>query len=109
MSAPLASTRPRNVSGIGASSDGKQVFHEGLFIPLLPLARQGVLDESVLRIIRANVREPVQVEGDVFALMACNETGERRLSAMLRETILFRTSAGFASAARSASSSPGSK
>jgi N-methylhydantoinase B len=74
-----------DIGGIGASSDGKQVFHEGLFIPLLPLAREGRLDESLLRLVRANVREPVQVEGDVFALMACNETGERRLSDMMAE------------------------
>ncbi len=77
-----------DIGGVGQSAEGKQVFHEGLFIPLIPLAREGVVDETVMRIIRANVREPVQVEGDVFALMACNETGERRLSAMLRENDL---------------------
>ena len=33
-----------------------------------------------MRIVRANVREPVQVEGDFHALVACNEIGERRLS-----------------------------
>jgi N-methylhydantoinase B len=74
-----------DIGGVGQSAEGKQVFHEGLFIPLIPLAREGVVDETVMRIIRANVREPVQVEGDVFALMACNETGERRLSAMMAE------------------------
>lgn len=74
-----------DIGGLGQSAEGKQVFHEGLFIPLIPLARQGVVDETVMRIIRANVREPVQVEGDTFALMACNETGERRLSAMMAE------------------------
>jgi N-methylhydantoinase B len=74
-----------DIGGVGQSAEGKQVFHEGLFLPLIPLAREGVVDETVMKIIRANVREPVQVEGDVFALMACNETGERRLSAMLRE------------------------
>jgi N-methylhydantoinase B len=35
--------------------------------------------------IRSNVREPVQVLGDVYALIACNETGSRRLIAMMRE------------------------
>ena len=74
-----------DIGGVGQSAEGKQVFHEGLFIPIVPLAREGVVDETVMRIIRANVREPVQVEGDVFALMACNETGERRLSAMMAE------------------------
>ncbi len=74
-----------DIGGLGQSADGRQVFHEGLFIPLLPLARQGVFDDSLLRLIRANVREPVQVEGDLHALVACNLVGERRLSGMLAE------------------------
>jgi N-methylhydantoinase B len=74
-----------DIGGLGQSPDGRQVFHEGLFIPLLPLAREGVWDESLLRVVRANVREPVQVEGDIHALVACNAVGERRLSAMMAE------------------------
>jgi len=74
-----------DIGGVGQSPDGKQVFHEGLFIPLLRLAQDGRLNETVLKFVRANVREPVQVEGDIFALMACNETGEARLSAMMEE------------------------
>ena len=31
------------------------------------------------------MREPVQVEGDIYALAACNETGARRLFAMMEE------------------------
>lgn len=77
-----------DIGGIGASTDGKQVFHEGLFIPILPLAREGKLEDSLLKLIRSNTREPVQVEGDIFALMACNETGERRLSDMMGEYAL---------------------
>jgi N-methylhydantoinase B len=38
-----------------------------------------------MSIIRANVREPVQVIGDVHALIACNEIGSRRLIDMMRE------------------------
>ncbi|WP_431304584.1 hydantoinase B/oxoprolinase family protein [Sediminicoccus sp. BL-A-41-H5] len=74
-----------DIGGIGLSPDGRQVFHEGLRIPIMPLARQGVVDPWLVNLIRVNVREPVQVEGDLYALMACNETGERRLSAMLAE------------------------
>ena len=43
------------------------------------------MNEDLLAMIRANVREPVQVVGDVYALMACNEIGSRRLVAMMRE------------------------
>ena len=31
------------------------------------------------------MREPVQVEGDIYALIACNEIGGRRLAAMMDE------------------------
>ena len=41
--------------------------------------------EWLLRLVRANVREPVQVEGDLYALVACNEVGGRRLNAMMAE------------------------
>jgi N-methylhydantoinase B len=74
-----------DMGGIGQSPDGRQIWHEGLFIPLMRLARAGEVNEDLLAILRANVREPVQVMGDVYALMACNETGSRRLLAMMRE------------------------
>ena len=77
-----------DIGGLGPSSDGKQVYHEGLFIPIMPLAREGVMDEWVLNLVKANVREPVQVEGDIYALVACNETGSNRLLAMMQEYAL---------------------
>ena len=74
-----------DIGGIGLAPDGKQIYHEGLFIPIMPLAREGEMDRWLLTLIRANVREPVQVEGDIYALAACNETGSRRLRAMMDE------------------------
>ena len=43
------------------------------------------MNEDLLRVIRANVREPLQVEGDVYALAACNDEGSRRLVEMMEE------------------------
>ncbi len=74
-----------DMGGVGQTPEGRQIWHEGLFIPLMKLAREGVMNEDLLDIIRANVREPVQVVGDVFALVACNEIGSRRLVEMMRE------------------------
>jgi N-methylhydantoinase B len=74
-----------DMGGVGQSPDGRQIYHEGLFIPLMRLARGGEVNEDLLAILRANVREPVQAVGDVYALMACNEIGSRRLVAMMRE------------------------
>ena len=74
-----------DMGGVGQTPEGRQIWHEGLFIPLLRLARAGEMNEDLLAMIRANVREPVQVIGDVYALIACNEIGSRRLVAMMRE------------------------
>ena len=46
------------------------------------------MNEDLLSMIRSNVREPVQVIGDVYALIACNDIGSRRLIAMMREFAL---------------------
>ena len=74
-----------DIGGIGLAPDGKQIYHEGLFIPIMPLARGGEMDEWLLNLVRANVREPVQVEGDIYALVACNEIGSQRLVRMMEE------------------------
>src|SRR3954469_1063457 len=74
-----------DIGGLGMGPDGRQVFEEGLAIPIMPLAREGVMNEDLLRIVRANVREPLQVEGDIYALAACNDEGGRRLVEMMRE------------------------
>jgi N-methylhydantoinase B len=74
-----------DIGGIGFGPDGNQVYNEGLFVPIMKLADRGRLSEALLKVIRANVREPIQVEGDLYALAACNEIGSRRLCAMLDE------------------------
>jgi N-methylhydantoinase B len=74
-----------DMGGVGQTPEGRQIWHEGLFIPLLRLARAGAMNEDLLAMIRANVREPVQVIGDVYALIACNDIGSRRLVSMMRE------------------------
>lgn len=80
-----STTHVVDVGGRGLSADGRQVFEEGLRIPIMHFAAEGVVNEALLAIVRSNVREPVQVVGDLYALMACNETGARRLAEVLDE------------------------
>src|SRR6202167_3593983 len=68
-----------DIGGLGMGPDGRQVFEEGLAIPIMPLAREGRMNEDLLGLVRANVREPLQVEGDIYACAACNDEGRRRL------------------------------
>jgi N-methylhydantoinase B len=74
-----------DIGGLGMGPDGRQVFEEGLAVPIMPLAKRGRMNEDLLAILRANVREPLQVEGDIYALAACNDEGSRRLVEMMRE------------------------
>src|SRR6516164_7453391 len=74
-----------DIGGLGMGPDGRQVFEEGLSIPIMPLARADRMNEDLLRLVRANVREPLQVEGDIYATAACNDEGSRRLIEMMDE------------------------
>ena len=74
-----------DVGGMGFGPDARQVYEEGINIPIMAMLSRGVVNETLLAIVRANVREPVQVEGDFYSLAACNETGVQRLLAMMRE------------------------
>ncbi len=74
-----------DIGGLGMGPDGRQVFEEGLSIPIMPLAREGCMNDDLLRLVRANVREPLQVEGDIYATAASNDEGIRRLIEMMDE------------------------
>ncbi|MFM8556946.1 MAG: hydantoinase B/oxoprolinase family protein [Betaproteobacteria bacterium] len=74
-----------DVGGRGMGPDSRQVYEEGIYIPLMHFARAGRTDESLIEVIRNNVREPTQVIGDLFSLSASNKVGGRRLVAMMDE------------------------
>ena len=74
-----------DIGGVGMGPDGTDVHMEGLYIPMLKLADQGVMDETLMAMIRANTRQPVETEGDVYSLAACNDIGCTRLVEMLDE------------------------
>jgi len=68
------------------SSDNHDVFEEGLFIPLVKLYEAGVLNQSVLDMIRWNVRTPDEVVGDIRSQIAANHVCAEKITQMLRET-----------------------
>jgi N-methylhydantoinase B len=74
-----------DIGGIGFGPDGTDVFMEGLYIPMLKLIDQGVVNETLMAMIRANTRLPVDTEGDTYSLAACNDVGARRLVEMMDE------------------------
>ena len=74
-----------DLGGRGTGPEGRDVHEEGLYVPMLKLCDQGAVNETLLDIVRANSRMPVQNEGDIYALIACAEVGETRLIDMMRE------------------------
>ncbi len=68
-----------DIGGRGFGPDAGEVYEEGLCIPKMPLFKAGEPNDIALDIIRANVREPVQVIGDLYALAASNDVGASRL------------------------------
>jgi N-methylhydantoinase B len=76
-----------HVIDIGGTGGGasRQVYEEGLLLPIIRLAEAGVMSETVLDIVRDNVREPIQVVGDIYSEVAANEVGCRRLLQMMEE------------------------
>src|SRR4030043_139061 len=67
------------------SSDNHDVFEEGLFIPLIKLYEGGVLNPSVMEMIRWNVRTPDEVIGDIRSQIAANYVCAEKICQMLRE------------------------
>ena len=77
-----------DIGGRGFGADANSVYEEGLYIPIMKLIDRGQVDQTLIRIIRGNVREPDQLVGDVYALATCNEIGHRRLIEMMNEFAL---------------------
>jgi N-methylhydantoinase B len=67
------------------ASDNREVFEEGLFIPLIKLYDAGTLNQAVLDMISANVRTPEQVNGDIRSQIAANHVCAEQVVRMLVE------------------------
>lgn len=74
-----------DIGGRGFGADGSSVYEEGLYIPILKFAERGEVDRTLVAMVRGNTRQPDQLVGDIHALAACNEIGQRRLSDMMDE------------------------
>ncbi len=74
-----------DIGGIGFGPDGTDVHMEGIYIPFLKLIDQGVVNETLIAMIRANTRLPVDTVGDTYSLAACNDVGCQRLTEMMSE------------------------
>ena len=74
-----------DIGGLGVGPDATDIHMEGLYIPMLKLADKGVMNETLLKLVSQNTRQPVETEGDVYSLAACNDIGCKRLVEMMNE------------------------
>jgi N-methylhydantoinase B/oxoprolinase/acetone carboxylase alpha subunit len=75
-------------SDVGGMSPGsmplaKEIYQEGLRIPPVHLVRNGKIDRELLGLVLANVRTPVEREGDLMAQLASLARGAERMGALV--------------------------
>ena len=74
-----------DLGGLGMGPEGADIYDEGLLVPPCKLVDGGTLNALLMEIVKANSRKPIANEGDIYALIACCETGAARLAAMMDE------------------------
>jgi N-methylhydantoinase B len=74
-----------DIGGRILSAEAREVFEEGLRIPIMKLFDRGVPNHVLMQIVRTNVRQPDEVIGDFYAQTASNDAGGRALLEMMDE------------------------
>src|SRR5215510_8733500 len=72
-----------DIGGKIRSPEPREVFEEGLQIPPMKFMRRGTYDESLVTIIRKNVRTPDQTMGDLYAQVVALDLMEDRLRVLM--------------------------
>lgn len=67
------------------SPSNTEIFQEGLMIPPLKLLRRGEWNDDVLKFYGANCRTPELNLGDMRAMLAALEVGEKRIGEMIED------------------------
>jgi len=74
-----------DIGGLGMGPEGRSVFEEGIYIPIIKCFDRGTPNETFFDFMRAGSRLPVELEGDIYSLCACNDAGAHRLTEMMAE------------------------
>jgi hypothetical protein len=72
-----------DIGGKIRSPEPREVFEEGFQIPPMKLMNAGVTDETLVKLLRKNVRTPDLTLGDLWAQVVALDTMERRLEALM--------------------------
>ena len=67
------------------SAEAREIFEEGLRIPITKLFQRGEPNAELIKLIRANVRTPEETVGDLYAQTSSNAVGARSLLHLMSE------------------------
>ncbi|MCF3935787.1 hydantoinase B/oxoprolinase family protein [Acuticoccus sp. M5D2P5] len=81
----MSITHLPDIGGMGFSVSAREIYHEGLRLPILKLVKEGVLDEDIVELIRLNVRVSDQVMGDIHASIAASAVVARQVLDFMEE------------------------
>lgn len=73
-----------DIGGKIRSPEPREVFEEGFQIPPMKLMRAGAADETLITLLRRNVRTPDQTVGDLWAQVVALDLMEARLLALMQ-------------------------
>ncbi|WP_266064495.1 hydantoinase B/oxoprolinase family protein [Brucella intermedia] len=74
-----------DIGGIVRSMSPRSIFEEGFHIPLLRFMTSEGVDQTLLKLLRTNVRTPDQTVGDIYAQLAALDLVDTRAVKMLEE------------------------
>ncbi len=74
-----------DIGGLGMGPEGRSVYEEGMYIPIVKCFDQGKANDTFFDFMRVGSRLPVELEGDIYSLCACNDAGAKRLVEMMDE------------------------
>ncbi|MGH7333574.1 MAG: hydantoinase B/oxoprolinase family protein [Candidatus Rokuibacteriota bacterium] len=74
-----------DIGGRIRAIEARELFEEGVHIPLAKFLREGQPDDTMIQLLRANVRTPDQTLGDIWAQVSANQLMDRRVRQLLDE------------------------
>ena len=81
----ISITHLPDIGGLGFGAAAREIYHEGLRLPVCKLFEADVQNDFIIELMRTNVRAPDQVIGDLMANVTATKVGEAMLTGFLVE------------------------
>ena len=81
----ISITHLPDIGGLGFGAAAREIYHEGLRLPICKLFEADQQNDFIIELVRTNVRAPDQVIGDLMANVTATKAGEAMLTDFLTE------------------------